>query len=334
MPYLVSNKATTGDHSTVMGFLLLFSVIVPSPLIAVTVARRFTITLPFKQLLSKINIVRVPVALPTHRQSTTFRVRGKSGSYTVVEGRRSGDVWIENGEAVEGLSQVGRIASLLVPYPKLAVLPPESSQEEEMQHHERPIPSHNLRESAIKDRDIEEVTVIPKRSKVVGFRGVAVSSLIREHPSSTLDMPKRYTTYSSLKSKHPRFHPSHNCRISDYPPKSLPSLPSVSLPEEIASIGSTLPGTILPVVEPETNTESGQSLAQYPDIPSSISSTSSSSYSESEDDRNEICNTRNSVDINLRKRRSNLFDFNFPDAHSTPNLSTRLRIQRSIEWDL
>ena len=47
----------------------------------------------------------------------------RSGSVTVVEGRRSGDVWITNGDAVDGKNKVGRAFELLNAKPKLSVLP-------------------------------------------------------------------------------------------------------------------------------------------------------------------------------------------------------------------
>ena len=47
----------------------------------------------------------------------------RSGSITVVEGRRSGDVWISNGDAVDGKNKVGRAFEMLNAKPKLSVLP-------------------------------------------------------------------------------------------------------------------------------------------------------------------------------------------------------------------
>jgi hypothetical protein len=47
----------------------------------------------------------------------------RSGSVTVVEGRRSGDVWISNGDAVDGRNKVGRALDMLNSKPKLSVLP-------------------------------------------------------------------------------------------------------------------------------------------------------------------------------------------------------------------
>ena len=50
----------------------------------------------------------------------------RSGSVTVVEGRRSGDVWLTNGDAVDGKNKVGRAFEMLSAKPKLSVLPLES----------------------------------------------------------------------------------------------------------------------------------------------------------------------------------------------------------------
>ena len=44
---------------------------------------------------------------------------------TVVENRRSTDVWITKGDAVQGKGKIGRALSMLFPKPKLSVIPPE-----------------------------------------------------------------------------------------------------------------------------------------------------------------------------------------------------------------
>ena len=50
----------------------------------------------------------------------------RSGSVTVVEGRRSGDVWVTNGDAIDGKSKIGRAFEMLNAKPKLSVLPLEN----------------------------------------------------------------------------------------------------------------------------------------------------------------------------------------------------------------
>ena len=58
--------------------------------------------------------------------------RSTSTSATVVEGRRSGDVWISKGDAVEGKSKFGRAVTMLNPAPKLSVLPLEEEDDTDM----------------------------------------------------------------------------------------------------------------------------------------------------------------------------------------------------------
>jgi len=49
----------------------------------------------------------------------------RSGSVTVVEGRRSGDVWLAKGDAIDGKNKIGRAFEMLNAKPKLSVLPLE-----------------------------------------------------------------------------------------------------------------------------------------------------------------------------------------------------------------
>jgi len=50
----------------------------------------------------------------------------RSGSVTVVEGRRSGDIWVSNGDAIDGKGKIGRAFEMLNAKPKLSVLPLEN----------------------------------------------------------------------------------------------------------------------------------------------------------------------------------------------------------------
>lgn len=72
------------------------------------------------------------------RRSHEYK-RSTSASVTVVEGRRSGDVWISKGDAVDGKGKFGRAVTLLSAKPKLSVLPPEDGDELDMP----PIPFQN-----------------------------------------------------------------------------------------------------------------------------------------------------------------------------------------------
>ena len=47
----------------------------------------------------------------------------RSGSITVVEGRRSGDVWVANSDAIDGKNKISRAFEMLNARPKMSVLP-------------------------------------------------------------------------------------------------------------------------------------------------------------------------------------------------------------------
>ena len=86
----------------------------------------------------------LPGSLPPHKWSHEYK-RSTSASVTVVEGRRSGDVWISKGDAVDGKGKLGRAVTLLAAKPKLSVLPPESCDEPDTS----PLPFHNDDSQAI-----------------------------------------------------------------------------------------------------------------------------------------------------------------------------------------
>ena len=73
----------------------------------------------------------LPRSLPPHKWSHEYK-RSTGASVTVVEGRRSGDVWLSNGDAVDGKGKFGRAVTLLSAKPKLSVLPPEGCDEPEI----------------------------------------------------------------------------------------------------------------------------------------------------------------------------------------------------------
>jgi hypothetical protein len=80
----------------------------------------------------------LPGSVPPDKWSHEYK-RSTSASVTVVEGRRSGDVWISQGDAVDGKGKLGRAVTLLSAKPKLSVLPPEGCDEPELP----PLPFHS-----------------------------------------------------------------------------------------------------------------------------------------------------------------------------------------------
>ncbi|KAG6884823.1 hypothetical protein C0993_007996 [Termitomyces sp. T159_Od127] len=107
----------------------ILSVTISSPILAINVLSRSPIPIPSGLFDVHEPDTRVKQrALPVVSTDAPFRYskeykRSTSTSPTVVEGRRSGDVWITNGNAVEGKGKMGRVMGLLPPIPKLSVLP-------------------------------------------------------------------------------------------------------------------------------------------------------------------------------------------------------------------
>lgn len=72
----------------------------------------------------------------------------RSGSFTVVESRCSGDIWVAHGDAVGGKSTFGRALGMLSTKPKLAMVPADWQQNS---------PTHP---PSILSRDMEDVASI------------------------------------------------------------------------------------------------------------------------------------------------------------------------------
>lgn len=126
--FMVSPGSPT---SSVASILLMLSVTLSSPLLAVNILFRSPIPIPSGLFETYDDppsaVLRAPSAqstAPSYKFSHEYK---RSGSVTVVEGRRSTDVWLTNGDAVDGRGKMGRALGLLQPKPKLAVLPPEGA---------------------------------------------------------------------------------------------------------------------------------------------------------------------------------------------------------------
>lgn len=105
--------------------MLVLSVTLSSPLLALNIVIRSPIPIPT----GIFDIHAEPPSAVLRAPSPAETLAGygtdykRSGSITVVEGRRSGDVWISKGDAVDGKGKVGRAIGLMSPVPRLAVLP-------------------------------------------------------------------------------------------------------------------------------------------------------------------------------------------------------------------
>ncbi|KAI0309404.1 hypothetical protein OF83DRAFT_1179663 [Amylostereum chailletii] len=132
-PYLLSVTSSHPEANKAISILIVLSVTISSPLLALNIVMRHGVPVPtglfemYKEPPSIVNRAPSPATtLPVF--STEYK---RSGSMTVVEGRRSTDVWLAKGEAVDGKSRVGRALGMLAPSPKLSVLPPEEPIDEE-----------------------------------------------------------------------------------------------------------------------------------------------------------------------------------------------------------
>ncbi|KAI5124737.1 hypothetical protein M0805_005372 [Coniferiporia weirii] len=113
LPYLLMATPRGFTTNTVTPIFLILSVSLSAPILALSVV--------FTRLLVPTGPYERSIGFSS---SIDFGSRYKrSGSITVVDGRRSGDVWLIKGDAVHSKGGLSRAASLLSPLPKLSVLP-------------------------------------------------------------------------------------------------------------------------------------------------------------------------------------------------------------------
>ena len=92
----------------------------------------FILSITISAPLLAINITLVPIPITTNlfgdlsnlpRPSQRRDAHNRSGSLTVVDGRRSVDIWLSTGNAIDGKNKLSRATSLLSRTPKLSLLP-------------------------------------------------------------------------------------------------------------------------------------------------------------------------------------------------------------------
>ncbi|KAG2131632.1 hypothetical protein DEU56DRAFT_953592 [Suillus clintonianus] len=132
LPYILSFIGN-GFVSSATPFLLALSVTLSSPLLAIH-EHHYALTDPHPDWSLRGSWEPPSVCMRAPSPVVTLadfnREYKRSGSVTVVEGRRSGDVWISQGDAVEGKSKISRALGLMTPVPRLAVLPPNEEKED------------------------------------------------------------------------------------------------------------------------------------------------------------------------------------------------------------
>ncbi|THV08238.1 hypothetical protein K435DRAFT_958839 [Dendrothele bispora CBS 962.96] len=131
LPYLTA-LLQNNPVSTSTSILITLSVMMSSPALALNML--FS-PLPIPTGLfdvrgdSPTNLARGSMSTSTLPKPKWSHEYKRSGSVTVVEGRRSGDVWLANGDAVDGKSKLSRAFGMISPMPKLSVLPPEDEED-------------------------------------------------------------------------------------------------------------------------------------------------------------------------------------------------------------
>ncbi|KAF9535135.1 hypothetical protein CPB83DRAFT_831204 [Crepidotus variabilis] len=127
LPYLIV-LAQHNVPSLAVQILFILSVTLSSPLLTLNLLVGSPLPIPvglFDGNADSQMANQLPLggSFPPTRWSHDYK-RSTSCSVTVVESRRSGDVWISKGDAVDGKGKFSRAMSLLNPAPKLSVLPP------------------------------------------------------------------------------------------------------------------------------------------------------------------------------------------------------------------
>ncbi|KAI6032195.1 hypothetical protein BKA83DRAFT_4210637 [Pisolithus microcarpus] len=133
LPYLISLSNPGFVPSDALSVLLVLSVTLSSPLLAINILLRSPIPIPTG--LFDVHAKPPPAAVlrapsPADTLATYVRDYKRSGSVTVVEGRRSGDVWISQGDAIDGKGKLSRALGLMSSVPRLAVLPVDEEKDD------------------------------------------------------------------------------------------------------------------------------------------------------------------------------------------------------------
>ncbi|KAH8118462.1 hypothetical protein DFH11DRAFT_1502630 [Phellopilus nigrolimitatus] len=123
VPYLIIISLNEHFTNIAATIFLILSVTLSAPLLAVNVLfSPIPIPSGLFETRSESSIIVPPSGnLPSPRELGSRYTR--SGSVTVVESRRSGDVWLSKGDAIDGKNKLRRAMTMVSPAPKLSVLP-------------------------------------------------------------------------------------------------------------------------------------------------------------------------------------------------------------------
>lgn len=130
------------EITDVLSLLLVLSVTTSSPILLANILVRSPIPIPtgLFDLHSQPPSVVMRSPSPVETLTVGASQYKRSGSITVVEGRRSGDIWISKGDAVDGKGKIARAIGLMPPVPRLAVLPIADKEEQGEEPATPPLP--------------------------------------------------------------------------------------------------------------------------------------------------------------------------------------------------
>ena len=129
LPYLYVANSSGLIKSMATTILLSLSITVSSPLLALNI---IFCSLPIPTgLFGTRNGPLSPTLVRSASFHETVPHYKRSGSITVVEGKCSTDLWMAQGDAVDGKTKFGRVVGMLAPAPKLAILSPQNIVDDE-----------------------------------------------------------------------------------------------------------------------------------------------------------------------------------------------------------
>ncbi|KIM25144.1 hypothetical protein M408DRAFT_26361 [Serendipita vermifera MAFF 305830] len=251
MPYLVLARANYDYHSSIPGILLIIAQTIPSPLLALSISFRVLLPIPSNLFSTKSKHVKrkstaTTTALPLHRYSNELQLRGKSGSYTVVEGRRSGDIWVETGQAVDGRSKVERMMSLLVPNPRLSILPlQENGTMETVTELIQYGKAQQSQVHTVQDEDVDEIALVPQRFRPMQAADSSVSATTGEESPASVAHVMTAQRYQPFPARILQFSAGRRFGTCGPPLSPPPASPLPPTPDESLEEGRSLPPRLM-----------------------------------------------------------------------------------------
>ncbi|KXN92346.1 hypothetical protein AN958_08577 [Leucoagaricus sp. SymC.cos] len=247
LPYLIFISQNL-DPPVVVGISFVLSVTLSSPILALNVffISSFPIpTGPFDASTNLLVDLRGPkesLIIPAGRQSHEYK-RSVAPSVIVVEDRRSGDIWIAKGDAVDGKGKLDRVIEVLNPCPKLSVIPPQEFEDVPLTP---PLPiqdEFSLQTSAHNTPDLAQIDCERTESKaslhLSGVESLAVASKVMIAQRHYSALAQTVTVHGHLRSRSvttpSTLTPAGSFKVAPTPPPPFP-LPPTPLNVRVARV--------------------------------------------------------------------------------------------------